>query len=336
MLPFTVVIAETEAISPTPISIVRVNSTFSELNPSCTKLRYRMNCYGYALQVYAYSLNSFEYYLQQPGEFADDNQSFSSLKNQIEDYLDSGDYTASEVLSFFSGKITDDFNTLHSQGNEWTIQPSSATASIPSGYRKIALTIGLSQDFHFYLRHSNGTWSHKIGTSLPTNYSIDTHVQITDSNISSVISEGGYDDGSLYFVIKKSAVSDYPHLYGHNNNTLKTGTKFRDKAGDSITKAFNLYSASTKSSILDYTDDIDWFAFKPITSGSYTFSTSQESVSVDINMTLYDRYGDYLASDNGSGSPSITINLNANTLYFIRVSDANHHYGSYTLNCVSN
>ncbi len=109
---------------------------------------------------------------------------------------------------------------------------------------------------------------------------------------------------------------------------MKTGTKFRDKAGDSITKAFNLYSASTKSSILDYTDDIDWFAFKPITSGSYTFSTSQESVSVDINMTLYDRYGDYLDSDNGSGSPSITINLNANTLYFIRVSDANHHYGS--------
>ena len=318
--------AETES---TPISINRLFSNYGESYTIAQKLRYRMNCYGYALQVLTGS--SLNPYKQQPGEFADDGETFATLVSELDQYLDSNTYTGSTSLLMFTRKIMSDFETLSSTyGSEWTIQGTTANASVPSGYRKIALTIGLDFDFHFYMRHSDGTWSHKMGANLPTNKSINSDVNINDSNIASVISEGGYDDGAVYFLVKKSAITDYAHQNGHASTCVKTVASFKDRAGDIIKKAKKI-NGSSRTARFDYEGDVDYFYFTPTTSGNYTFTTSLSSSAYDANMVIYDTYGNLIAIDTSVGNPSITIALTADNRYFVKVYEQGQSVVSYTL-----
>lgn len=100
--------------------------------------------------------------------------------------------TSDAILNYLEQKMYGDFAALrNADGNDWTITRTTQTASVPAGYRKIALTIGIERDYHFYMRHSDGTWSHKPGKTNVTNLSLDTHAVITDSNIATAARKGG-------------------------------------------------------------------------------------------------------------------------------------------------
>ena len=312
------------------VVINRTYSTYSQTSPIGQKLRYGMNCYGYALQVYALNASSSNSHKQQPGEFVQDQESFLGLYYRIDDILNSSNITT--ALNGIEDLVEADFAQLYNSSDinaEWKIQPTTASASVPSGYRKIALAIGLGDDYHFYMRHNDGTWSHKQGFANPTNKSIDTNVALTDNNISTKALEGDYDDGVRFYLIKKSAIADYPHDICSLSSNYTT-TAFQERAGDTITKARTIYSANFKSRF-DYTDDNDYFAYTPTTSGNYTFTTSLTSSTYDVQMIVYDSNGSVLAIDASTGNPSINVHLTANKRYFIRVYDDNDNICIYYL-----
>ena len=132
-----------------------------------------------------------------------------------------------------------------------------------------------------------------------------------------------------FYLIKKSAIADYPH-YICSPSSNYTITAFKDRAGDTITKAFTPPYASFDSRF-DYSDDNDYFAYTPNTSGYYTFTTSLTSSTYDVQMIIYDSDGSVLAIDASSGNPSINLHLTANKRYFIRVYDDNDNICDYTL-----
>lgn len=320
----------------------RMTSSFSEEQNYCTYLQDRMNCYGYALQIYSLSLEpvsdiSGSYcYKQQPGEFTNDGETFLAWKQAYSDTVNSGDI--SEYMDFIKAGILSDFATLAScYDSEWTIQTTTANATVPSGYRKIALVGGLTwngysydADYHFYMRHSDGTWSHKPGPAAIRKTSFDSNVVITDSNISSVATEGGYYAGPYFYLIKKSAVLDYPHQYGHNNNSLKTQTSFTDIAGDTLEKNINLYSDYLSGKI-DYPIDSDCFRFTSNSSGTYYFSAEATNSNCDLDIRVYNSQGVQIASDLSVGDPFVTTTLQANTVYYIKLYDSEENSSDYIL-----
>lgn len=313
------------------VIVDRLYSTYSQTSTYRSALRYRMNCYGYAIHVYSLVGTSTSPYKQQPGEFTRDNETYRTLLLDMYEAIHGSNVTSTSLLNFMEEKMYADFATLNTySGSEWSITSTTRTSTVPSGYRKIALTVGIGHDYHFYLRHSDGTWSHKPGAGAVTNLSFDTRVTITDSNIATAVAEGGYDDGVRYYLIRKAAVVDYPHNNGSDYETLYTSTAFRDCAGDTITKAARV-SGTSKLARFDYSGDVDYYEFTPTTSGSYTFTTSLSSSTYDVDMAIYDDAGNVLVSDYTDGNPSITLTLTANTRYYIRVRDANNSVVSYTL-----
>lgn len=182
----------------------------------------RMNCYGYALQIYYKGSEAYAY-KQQPGEFKQ-TETFESL---IESYKNASD--SWDCLNLFvRDRINEDFARFG-----WTLTSTTATAVTPAGKRKIALVVSREMDesngtyfgdYHFYARNSDGTWSHKQGLMEVSNLSIDTKVVLTDSNISTRATEGGYDHRSVlfFFIDKDALVYDYSHGYGQNPSTIGT------------------------------------------------------------------------------------------------------------------
>lgn len=94
------------------------------------------------------------------------------------------------------------------------IQQTTAAASVPSGWRKIAFAIDADSDYHFYVRHSDGTWSHKMGGIEASNLDANG-VVIYDSNIETIsknyssVGLGNYSDGTMYVLINKGAILDF-------------------------------------------------------------------------------------------------------------------------------
>lgn len=310
------------------VIVDRLYSTYSQTATYREALEGNMNCYGYAIHVYSLSGDD---YRQQPGEFARDNKTFQSLAIEQDNAIYGSSATGTSILDYIESNMYADFNTLNTySGSEWSIKPTTRTSTVPSGFRKIALTVGVHLDYHFYLRHSDGKWSHKPGSGPVTNLSFDSKVVITDSNIATAVTEGGYDDGVRYYLIGKSAIADYPHNNGHALSALYTTTSFLDCAGDTISKAATI-TGSSKTARFDYANDVDYFEFKPTVTGTYTFTTSLTSSTYDVDMVIYDNQGNVLTSDYSTGNPSISIALTANSLYYIRVIDAKHNVTQYTL-----
>lgn len=178
---------------------------------------YRMNCYGYAMQMYYRGSDT---YKQQPGEFYAYRGTYGALEQQYANFLFSSN---SEYMAFIQSKMNLDFGTLG-----YNITETTATASIPSGQRKIALVISPTcygydsngeivyyRDYHFYARNGDGTWSHKAGSTVVTNLSISTRVVLNDSNIIARAQEDIYTGGIKFFLISKDAnVYEYAHANG--------------------------------------------------------------------------------------------------------------------------
>ena len=306
-------------------------STYAMTAKYRDKLQYNMNCYGYAMHVHATVGTGSNPYKQQPGEFIRDNQRFEDLNQERDQYLRGPNATPTAALNYLEQKMMGDFAEMRSRdGAEWVVTQTTQTASVPAGYRKIALTIGIAYDYHFYMRHSDGTWSHKPGGAKATNLSFDTRVVITDSNIATAAREGGYDDGVRYYLIKKSPIIDYVHGNGHNEDSLYTPFSFKDKAGETL-KTSTTISGTSFSAMFDYLGDIDCYAFTPASSGEYTFSTSIDTSAYSVTLAVYDTYGNKLKEIVSTGTSSLTVSMQQNTRYFIEVSDSGGKIRNYTL-----
>lgn len=129
------------------------------------------------------------------------------------------------------------------------------------GKRKIALamrTTAVVTDFHFYMQHSDGTWSHKMGSSNVSNMSLGpfNKVPLTNNNIETTAKELEYNDALKFFLISKDAIVDFPHNDGRGMTT-RTYTDFKDVAGDDIYKCTTI--SSTKNARFDYVGDKSCF-----------------------------------------------------------------------------
>lgn len=307
-----------------PVGVDQSYSTYTQTIAYREYMTSRMNCYGYAIHVYSLQMDPYNSsYKQQPGEFAANGISFSSDNEMLAEVLYDELANPEDVLNYIESLIYADFATLSGTGSGWTISRTTATATVPSGYRKIALTIGVNHDYHFYVRHSDGTWSHKRGGLPATNLSTDTNVQITDSNISSVVMEAGYDDGVRYYLIGKPLIVDYPHFNGHDAS-VNTYSSFSDRAGDEISKSASV-SGTVQLGRFDYPGDLDWYVFTPTTTGVYDLSvliTNTAATGFDVDMAVFNTYGNALAVDDDVGKPEISISLTAGVRYFIRIKDS--------------
>lgn len=297
------------------------------------ELQYRANCYSYSLQMYYNgdlyggqsidSNNILTAYKLQPGELVVDSSSFTS---EVNNYLSA--MNSSAFLSFVKSKVLYDFNYLNSvYGTDWEIQgPFSVIPSTEKDSRVIALTVGIGFDYHFYMRHDDGTWSHKPGSYGASNESLSSHVVITDSNIYTAISEGGYDDGYSFFLISKPAVTDYSYGYGHGNQ-LYTPAYFSDRNGDVISKSrvIEMYSGNTYSWQIDYTDDKDYFCFVAPETRTYALYVNNvvpfrnNIASTDVQIVVLDSNGDIISSSSIWSQPMIPVSMSKNERYFIRI-----------------
>ncbi|MBQ3847699.1 MAG: DNRLRE domain-containing protein [Clostridia bacterium] len=326
------------------IVIDRLSSSYNDQSIYSTSLQKRMNCYGYAIQVYTdelvdtyivpgYTLHLnevlYDYYLQQPGEFSTtQTNNFASLLLTYGGAYANAPFSV--YINFVESMMKRDFSKLQlTDGLEWDIEDSSANETVPEGYRKIALVVGNNNgtnenDYHFYMRHDDGTWSHKRGDYPRSDKSITTDVKITDANIDVVAKEEYYAGGEIrYYLIKKSAIVDYYH----SNHTNSPAT-FYDyvPGGNKIEKSFPI-NGMYNSVKIDYYNDIDFFVFKPSTTGNYGFNTEytldengNSSSTLDVKLAIYDSTGTLMANSSSAYGEAYAgaCYLIANKNYFIK------------------
>jgi hypothetical protein len=228
----------------------------------------RMNCYGYALQVYykgalpfsaTYSSNS-QIYNQTPGEFGisrfnnvyattylgtngNPKFNYSALDIDINNYqdlyevsnefFDPSQYTGQLFLDFIEDRMCEDAANIGYSISSTTMVNGSFNYN-PNTERIIAMVDGIkngSRIYHYYLRHSDGMWSHKNAYFPVSNKSIGTNTTLTDNNISTAVKEshyliGNYSLGSVRFykITKNANVYEYAHGNGHT--ATSTGTSF--------------------------------------------------------------------------------------------------------------
>ena len=306
-----------------PITINRLASTYLESELYQKDLQFKQNCYGYAIQVYQpegipilQSNGLYRGYLQQPGDFAGDAKytSAAALDAAYGAALKKG---SQSLFDFTEERMMADFNNLYKTNSEWVIKETTATATVPTGYRKIAM-VTLDGDFHFYMRHSSGGWSHKRGSTGITNRSIVSNVVITDSNIDNVIHEL-YDGPAKYYLISKSAVVEYRH--SDRDKAFPATFSTALPGGNSFEKSYPI-KAGISTVCIDYKGDVDYFVFTPTSSGTYTIKTTGTNATGSFNMdiSVYNTYTKKLISDSLIGEASVTVTLSAGERYFIVVS----------------
>ncbi|MBO4484178.1 MAG: DNRLRE domain-containing protein [Lachnospiraceae bacterium] len=306
-----------------PISINRTESTYGTTYPYRDALQLRMNCYAYALHVYSVQ----DYVVIEPGFFAN----YFALP-QSSSILEAGQR---DLISIYDAKIKADFSALSNvYGSEWTISDSTLNSVVPAGKRKIALVVNNDlNSFHFYFRHSDGTWSQKMGGSPVQNTALsDSTVLLNDLNIAQHISDEGYDDGVRYYLISKSAVIDYRHGSPQSigGGDKKAEPQFLDRAGEILSHSYTI-SGSSFLARFDFPNDVDCYAFTPTVSGTYVITTNLAGAVYNVDIEVFDTYGNLKVADYSSSNASVTTLFSAGNRYFIKIKDSNHNVVDYTL-----
>ena len=297
-------------------------------------IQYRMNCYGYAfgfiLEGQA-TITSDGGYKQQPGEFA-----LTADKPNVLPVF--GVTNSQTLMNNVVSNMMLDAKRLGYSIVEYT--PSSSTVmQYGNSSRLIALVTGYYSprsicDYHFYIQHNNGTWSHKLGSSPVTNLSIDTDVPLTNSNIQTLANQGVYaTQGKLkFFVITKTAVVDYSHEEGCQCNGPCNHTQsslfLREQAGDYLQTAKQKQTGSTSAKI-DFAEDHDVYCFTATATRSYTVTTTCSS-GANLDCKLYDTYGSVIQSDTANGQVSITVTLAEGGRYFFEIYNSSKTVANYT------
>ncbi len=306
---------------------------YSSVTPSSgtqtNLIRYRMNCYGYAFCNILYGntyVNAFaQGYKQQPGEFAKTVDKCNTVNNVV---VGNSSQTMTNVVSNMQ---------LDASRFGYTITQYSPTSSTVNQYgtgkRLIAVVTGNS-DYHFYMQHSNGTWSHKPGSSNVTNLSLsDNSTVLTNSNILSLANSGAYAGGQLrFYIITKDAVIDKPHSSrccdswpcGHSQNTLY----YLDQAGDYM-KTSTSVATGCKDGRFDFNYNHDFYCFVPPSTGTYTITTHTNS-SADIDCKIYDENGGSLYNATNTGAVNVSLSLTVGKRYFFDVYNYSKTVVTYT------
>lgn len=297
----------------------RFNATTIPNGGSYTDLiRYRMNCYGYAFGfIRDRSVQTWENssYKQQPGEFALTADKGKTLPVVVED-----DPKAT---------MTNVINNMKLDAARWGYTVSGCAplyaeiGDTGTTARVIALVTG-GNDYHFYMRHSDGTWSHKPGSDSVSNLSISSQVPLTNENIQRCANEGRYADGELrFFVITKPAVIDYPHgerccsaLFWPCSHT-QIPLYPQEKAGDNLQTACTKYVGNTSGRI-DYADDHDFYCFIPSATRTYTIKTTC-ATDADLDCKVYNNAGIVCKSMVNSGQVNASMRLVAGQPYYFDV-----------------
>ena len=324
-------------------------------------LQLRANCYGYSIRAF-YTLEAFpeenkiqlsngdvfECYKQLPGEFADktnglplytvDNALWQTLYNRTDLkntflYLLSQDCSSQNRMFLLMQLIQADAATLGYTVTEYTGSVLPDARSL-NGSRLIAL-VASDYDFHFYMQHSDNTWSHKPGSEQPSNVCLcnnEGSVRLTNETIIDHANDSYYSDGGLMFlIITKNAVVDYPHLRGtytadispNGSDCVHTSLSFSEYAGNTFFSAKDIGNLPKQLgySKINYLNDVDWFSFSTTASTSYSFYFPSVSFPLEISLFDENRQKLYYASSSGN-TVQFSFLLSSSTKYFLRVNSS--------------
>lgn len=208
----------------------------------------RMNCYAYALQIYHQTYGqSFTGHKLMPGEIGMSLNSSFNTSTQLRDYYnsikDDNDFInfTEQQMMLDSAKMGTNLQRITLSNEEQFV--------LPTGYnentqRIIAMCMGKRMfstyhDFHFYLRHGNGTckthgnncstWSHKPGNNMISDKIND--IIICDRNIATLskqlkVCSGPNDSGTSYtsavrFYTIQQDTNVYNSWYEYNSTNDK-------------------------------------------------------------------------------------------------------------------
>lgn len=296
-------------------------------------LQHRTNCYGYSIRCYyqgeLVDIDNDGYldqYKQQPGEFALDDYIPLVRDNII---LDNPTESMTNVLfNMACDGESRGYNLYY-----YNLDPGEKPKIYAGGHRVIALVTG-NTDYHFYMQHRDGTWSHKPGSGKVTNLSIDDKVPLTNDNIIEKANQGIYTNGELQLIIvSKDAIVDRSHSSRFSSDHVNFYPY--DHAGKFVETAEDIYLDRRRNSQFDYhvgedkeTNDTDVFCFKPTTSGDYRFSVQSD---VDTDGILGNDNLETLKVDTSSGDVDITYYLIANQEYYLVIYNYNKTYSEYKI-----
>ena len=303
-------------------------------------IQFRMNCYGYAfcniLNGKAIcsgdSYDSMVGYRQQPGEFVSTASRSNAKSLQV--------YNAPTTLM---NNIVSNLK-LDAERFGYTITECPLTSSTAAQYgvssRLIAVVTG-NYDYHFYMQHNDGTWSHKPGSREVTNLSLEEDdedkVILTNENIYYEANQGAYENGELkFFLITKSAVMDQPHTshcciyFPDCLHTTQITLKSLEEAGDYLETSVSISAGSTSARI-DFTEDHDVYYFTATSTKTYTITTTC-SASANLNCIVYDNNNPtVIGTDTNSGQVNLSVSLSAGSQYYIEIYNENGTCVNYTL-----
>lgn len=259
---------------------------------------------------------------QQPGEFSSGNHA------QIQ-----GIINPSVLMNNVVSNLFEDANALGYTITEYTNNEIEQISTKNSNCRLIAVVTGLDSDlnecdYHFYMQHNDGTWSHKpgffpisnkvmktrnqlnsiVGNITPEN--LYTNSILTNNNIRAYANRGIYEGGCLkFFKITKPAV-----YYQHDSNMNVT----QNDPGDYLETCYQI-TTGTHSYKINYTYDDDVFYFVPSQSRQYTIRTVA-ATGEDLDAELYDNSNNSpMVTDASSYDVNITYYLNAGSMYYIDI-----------------
>ncbi len=191
----------------------------------------------------------------------------------------------------------------------------SAISNIPTNKRLILLVTRKNDNdgnFHFYMQHSDGTWSHKNGYSAPSNISLYSWLPLTNQNIVACGDESpsspiGYNTNMIFFYVDKPVTIDYTYSSTEIPHTT-------DMAGDIYQNARALEFPLNWSGTIDYCKDIDFYTFTAESTGSYKISSSGNANAV---LKLYNSNMQLIAT--GTGTTGFNYSVTANAIYYLSV-----------------
>lgn len=295
------------------------------------EIQYKMNCYGYAMRFVLYGqatltpadgggLNG---YKQQPGEFA-------SLADKA--YVRPLYSSDPEVL------MTDLVYNMNLDAARvgYTIAEYTPVSSVVpqfGSYNRLIAVVTGGYDFHFYMQHNDGTWSHKPGSAEVTDLSLEPegmkHV-LTNSNIISLANSGTYAGGCLkFFVITRDAVIDHPHIVTGIPSAPTNVLADEDTAGDYVYHAVSANSGF-ETGRLDFSTDEDIYYYDVIYSGFFYVWITTDSAD-GIFCGIYDGNDSLISSAYGDDMFCAEAYLSSGLRYTIRITDMGGNTSAYLL-----
>ncbi len=313
-------------------SFAETSSLYSREDSSVSvydNLQMFSNCYGYALRMFC-SSDEGTPYKQQPGEFFDKTNGvyLDSCSTTVYNYSDTkacrnSAYTSSlsTAKAIFYELIEKDMAQMG-----YSIEEADASAlSEPTTASKRLVLLVMDRtlsaieeeiweesghnpyydyryDYHFYMQHTDGTWSHKPGNGEAISYCInDPTVTLTNENILTHAADGNgdcfandpyvcnrYNEIVMLFYVTKPAVADYNHKAGQNEEDAFSEICTVDLAGDNFVTAQKIRPDITVQGKADHQNDSDYFVMTTTQSGNYqiVFNKAETTDSATFTWTV--------------------------------------------------